>query len=99
MYYLTYINSFFYLRGFHVLCTYFLALVTAAYESSAAQTHQLQLAVLMELNSCMRGKETLLERENAAPWHAWKIALRLLRIEIFSKHGEQCLALTPAAQC
>lgn len=38
---------------------YFFSLVTAAREFNAAQTHQVQFAVLMELNSCMRGKETL----------------------------------------
>lgn len=42
-----------------MFCIYFLALVTAARESGAAQAHQLQLAVLMELNSCVRGRETL----------------------------------------
>lgn len=42
-----------------MFCIYFLAFVSAAHECGAAQTHQLQLAVLMELNSCVRGKETL----------------------------------------
>lgn len=59
MHYLIYLNSFLYLRGFRIFCIFFLTLVSAAHESGAAQTHQLQLAVLMELNSCLRGKETV----------------------------------------
>ena len=52
-------------------CIYFLALVTAARESSAAKIHQLQSAlksIAYEIE-LLNEKQTLCERQNAALWY------------------------------
>lgn len=56
-----------------MFCIYFLALVTAARESSAAKIHQLQSAlksIACEIE-LLDEKQSLCERQNAALWYVF----------------------------
>lgn len=56
-----------------MFCIYFLALVTAARESSAAEINQLQSALksVADEIELLDEKQTLCERQNAALWYVF----------------------------
>lgn len=73
LYALPLICLFLYLRGLCVFAIYFIALVNAARESSAAQINQLQSAlksIAYEIE-LLDEKQTLCERQNAALWYVF----------------------------
>lgn len=56
-----------------MFCTYFLALVTAARQSSAAKINQLQSALksIADEIELLAEKQILCERQNAALWYVF----------------------------
>lgn len=88
------------LRGSCCFAFIFLALVTAARESSAAEIRRLQSALesIAEEIALLEEKQTLCERQNAALWYVLMLVRWLRRTEMLSKQDEQRWALSPGHQ-